>query len=120
MIEERNKEKVDFFDTYNGGRIILIRKTKKSQKKIPKDFSLGLLDSKSKFIVSGRTVWLLTDSTRGSVFYGKKKAVVVGTSHFGRRVWLEHIVNNGKYTDREPENVLMCTEFCLIKTINNN
>ena len=66
----------------------------------------GKLDSKGTEIVSGTKVTLATPSTRNSPFYNTSQAIVIGTSHHNRRIWLGHIDNLDIRTDREAKNII--------------
>ena len=48
---------------------------------------------------------LLTRSSRKSPFRNDERAIAIGTSHFGNRLWLGRVGNTRERTDREPKNV---------------
>ena len=66
----------------------------------------GKLDRNGTEIVSGTKIVLVTPSARDSPFYNTGQAIVIGTSHHTRRIWLGHIDNLEIRTDREAKNII--------------
>ena len=67
---------------------------------------MGLLDRNKTEIVTGTKVTLKSANAKNTAFHTSSQAVVIGTSHHGKRVWLGHIENKDVRTDREPKNII--------------
>ena len=66
----------------------------------------GLRDRNNREILGRDFVQILTDSTPGSPFYGAVNALVIGTAHNKKRVWLQRLETSVQ-SDREPRNVVV-------------
>ena len=69
----------------------------------------NLFDCHNAKIRAGDKVRLGTVSTKTSPFRSDKVAIVIGTSHYGRQVWLARLTDRSTATDREPGNVAVFT-----------
>lgn len=77
-----------------------------SNRRIDYGEDTGLLDNANRRIISGTIVELLSQSTPGSPFRNQSHAIVVGTSHYGRRVLLGLLSDRNETTHRDPQNIL--------------
>ena len=64
-----------------------------------------LVDIEGTEILSEKTVQLSTKSSRNSTFRNDERAIAIGTSHFGGRLWLGKVRDTRERTDRDPRNV---------------
>ena len=64
-----------------------------------------MVDTEGIEILSGQTVRLLTKSSRNSPFRNDERAIAIGISHFGGRLWLGKVRDIRERTDRDPRNV---------------
>ena len=64
-----------------------------------------LVDQEGNEILSGHTVQLLTKSSRNSPFRNDERAIAIGISHFGNRLWLGRVRDTRERADRDSKNV---------------
>ena len=70
-----------------------------------------LSDYNNRPIFAGDRIRLRTPSTRGSPFCQDKEAIVVGTSHYGIRIWVGRVININTTTVRDPGNIVKIQNY---------
>ena len=81
------------------------RRQKDSRRLIDYGETTELVDKEGTEILSGQTVQLLTKSSRNSPFRNDERAIAIGISHFGNRLWLGRVRDTRERTDRDSKNV---------------